>query len=242
MTFRFLVATLFAWACVVAEAHAQDSKDRYTPPSAEELAPMRSEYSAELSKIHEPPEMAKKPMQGRQPASSALIKVMDVVSALGSPEKATHSQRTAAIKEMVELAKNKELDNNIGRTILYSALATLACIDGADSQTVIGYANNAIGVEGDDALALRARMYLKAGKLGSALDDLEKIMADRNGRALVGGNADPRKDSAPCGWSIADFDAFENEPRALAAKGLYLSSFLGFNARAKGTCEGSGYP
>jgi tetratricopeptide (TPR) repeat protein len=214
-----------------------DSKDRYTPPTAEELAPMRPEYSAELAKIGEPPEMAKKPMQVRKPASSAVIKTMDVMSALGSPEKATHSQRAAAINDMLELAKNKELDNGIGRTTVYSALAALACIDGADSQTVIAYANNAIGDEGDDALALRARMYMKAGKLGNALDDLERIMVDRNGHALVGGDADPRKDSAPCGWSIADFDAFGNEPRALAAKGLYLSSFLAFNAKAKGTVK-----
>jgi tetratricopeptide (TPR) repeat protein len=214
-----------------------DSKDRYTPPTAEELAPMRPEYAAELAKIDEPPEMGKKPMQVRKPASAAAIKAMNVMSALGSPEKATHSQRAAAINDMLELAKNKELDDSIGRTTLYSALATLACIDGADSQTVIGYANNAIGDEGDDALALRARMYLKAGKLGNALNDLEKIMVDRNGHALIGGDADPRKDSAPCGWSIADFDAFGNEPRALAAKGLYLSSFLAFNAKAKGTVK-----
>jgi len=77
-------------------------------------------------------------------------------------------------------------------------------------------------------------MYLKAGKLGNALDDLEKIMVDRNGHALVGGDADPRKDSAPCGWSIADFDAFGDEPRALAAKGLYLSSFFALTPQRKG--------
>jgi len=94
---------------------------------------MRPEYSAELAKIAEPPEMAKKPMQVRKPASSAVIEVMNVMSALGSPEKATHSQRAAAINDMLELAKNKELDNSIGRTTLYGALATLACIDGADS-------------------------------------------------------------------------------------------------------------
>jgi tetratricopeptide (TPR) repeat protein len=214
-----------------------DSKDHYTPPTAEELAPMRPEYSAELAKIDEPPEMAKKPMQVRKPASSAAIKAMNVMSALGSPEKATHSQRAAAINDMLELAKNKELDDSIGRTTLYGALATLACIDGADSQTVIEYANNAIGDDGDDALALRARMYMKAGKLGNALDDLEKMMVDRNGHALVGGGVDPRKDSAPCSWSIADFDAFGNDPRALAAKGLYLSAFLAFGASTRGTVK-----
>jgi len=214
-----------------------DSKDGYTPPTAEELAPMRSEYSVELAKIDEPPEMAKKPMQVRKLASYEVIKLMNVLSALGSPEKATHSQRTAAINDMLVLTKNKELDDSFDRTTLYGALATVACIDGADSQTVIGYVNNAIDDEGDDALALRARMYLKAGKLRNALDDLEKIMVDRNGHALTGGDADPRKDSAPCGWSIADFDAFGNDPRALAAKGLYLSSFLAFGAQERGTVK-----
>lgn len=213
------------------------TKDSYIPPTAEELAPMRPEYSAELAKIDEPPEMAKKPMQARKPAPSAVIRVMNVMSALGSPEKATHSQRAAAINDMLELAKNKELDDSIGRTTLYSALAMLACIDGAHAQTVIGYATNAIGEEGGDALALRARMYLKEGKFGNALDDLEKIMADRNEQALVGGGADPRKDSAPCGWSIADLDAFGNDPRALAAKGLYLSSFLAYGAETRGTVK-----
>jgi tetratricopeptide (TPR) repeat protein len=125
----------------------------------------------------------------------------------------------------------------LSRTTLYGAIATLACIDGANPQTVIGYANNAISDDGDDALALRARMHLKATKFGNALDDLEKIMVHRNRRALVGGDADPRKDSSPCGWSIADFDAFGNDPRALAAKGLYLSSFLAFGAQSKGTVK-----
>lgn len=122
---------------------------------------------------------------------------------------------------------------------MYSAIATLACVDGVDAQTVIEYANNAIGEGDGDALALRARMYLKNGNFSKALDDLEKLMADRNGRALVGGGADPRKDSAPCDWSIADFDAFGNAPRALAAKGLYLSSFLAFGAQTRGTVEES---
>lgn len=62
-------------------------------------------------------------------------------------------------------------------------------------------------------------------------------MADRNEQALVGGDADPRKDSAPCGWSIADLDAFGNDPRALAAKGLYLSSFLAYGAETRGTVK-----
>ena len=199
---------------------------------------MRPEYSAELAKIDEPPEMARKPMQARKPAPS--IKAMNVMTALRSLDKATHNQRAAAINDMLELAKDKELDDTLGRTTLYGALAMVSCIDGADPQTVIGYANKAVGGEGDDALALRARMYLKAGKLGNALDDLEKIMVDRSGHALIGGDADPLKDSAPCGWSIADFDVFGNDPRALAAKGLYLSSFLAFGAQTRGTVKEAG--
>ncbi len=64
-------------------------------------------------------------------------------------------------------------------------------------------------------------------------------MVDRSGHALIGGDPDPRKDSAPCGWSIADFDVFGNDPRALAAKGLYLSSFLAFGAQTRGTVKES---
>ena len=213
------------------------TKDSYNPPTAEELAPMRPEYLAELAKIDEPPEIAEKPMRARKATSSAGMKVMDVMSALGSPEKATHRQRAAAINDMLELANSKDLDDRIGRPTLYSFLATLACVDGAHAQTVIGYANKAIGEEGGDALALRARMYLKDGKIGRALDDLERIMADRNGIALVGGDADPRKNSTSCGWSIADFDAFGSDPRALAAKGFYLSSFLGYGAGTRGTVK-----
>jgi tetratricopeptide (TPR) repeat protein len=233
------VIHVFLFGFLLAITHGADAADRYTPPTADELAPMRPEYSAELAKINEPPEMAKKPMQARKPAPSAMIKAMNVMTALGSPDKATHNQRAAAINDMLELTKDKELDDTLGRTTLYGALAMVACIDGADPQTVIEYANNAVGGAGDDALALRARMYLKADKLGNALDDLEKVMVDRSGHALIGGDPDPRKDSAPCGWSIADFDVFGNDPRALAAKGLYLSSFLAFGARTRGTVKES---
>lgn len=150
------------------------TKDSYIPPTAEELAPMRPEYSAELAKIDEPPEMAKKPMQARKPAPSAVIRVMNAMTALGSPEKATHSQRAAAINEMLELAKNKELDDGIGRTTLYSALAMLACVDGAHAETVIGYATNAIGEGDGDALARRARMYLKEASSATRLMTLRR--------------------------------------------------------------------
>ncbi len=197
---------------------------------------MRPEYLAELAKIDEPPEMARKPMQPRKPAPPAAIKLMHVMSALRSPERATHIERVAAIKDMLALSKTGEQGDTIGGPKLYNVIAMLACADGAPPQTVIRYASNAVGAdEGADALALRARMYQKVGRPGYALDDLQQIMADQNGHALVGGDADPRKKSAACGWSIADFDSFGEDPRAIAAKGLYLSSFLGYGAETRRT-------
>jgi tetratricopeptide (TPR) repeat protein len=198
---------------------------------------MRPEYLAELAKIHEPPEMAGKPMQVRKPASPRMVMVMNVMDAVGDPEKATHNQRSAAIHDLLELAKNKDVDDGMDDATIFSAVTTLACIDGADPRTVIGYANNA-GDSGD-VLALRARMYLKVGERSKALDDLEQIMGNGEGHALVGGGVDPRKDSAPCGWSIGDFDALGDDPRALASKGLYLNSFLGYGAEDRGTVKES---
>jgi hypothetical protein len=64
-------------------------------------------------------------------------------------------------------------------------------------------------------------------------------MADDKGHVLAGGDADPRKDSAACQWSIADFDALGDDPRALAAKGLYLSAFIGYGAESRGTVKDS---
>jgi hypothetical protein len=72
-----------------------------------------------------------------------------------------------------------------------------------------------------------------------ALDDLEKIMADGNGHALIGGDATPRRNSDSCQWSVADFDALGDNPRALAAKGLYLSSFIAYGAEDKGLVKES---
>jgi tetratricopeptide (TPR) repeat protein len=226
-------------ASVPADSQPDSRGKGYTPPTAEEMAPMRPEYMAELAKIHEPPEMASKPMQVRKAVSPRVVKLGNVMNAVGSPEKATHQQRATAIRELLEFANSAEKDDGIDKVITYSAIAGMACLDGADPQTVIGYAKNAIGDNGDDALALRARMYLQAGDRNKALDDLEKVMADGDGHVLVGGDADPRKDSVPCGWSIADFDALGDDPRALAAKGLYLSSFIGYNAEAKGTVKES---
>lgn len=215
------------------------SRDKgYTPPTAEELAPMRPEYMAELTKIHEPPEMAGKPMQVRKAASPRLVKLGNVINAIGSPEKATHQQRATAIRELLEFAKSTEQDDVIDKVTTYSVIAVIACLDGADPHTVIGYASNAID-NSDDTLALRARMYLKVGDKSRALDDLETLMASGDGHALVGGDAEPRKDSAPCGWSIADFDALGDAPRAPAAKGLYLSSFIRYGAETRGTVKES---
>jgi tetratricopeptide (TPR) repeat protein len=215
------------------------SKDKgYAPPTAEEMAPMRPEYMAELAKIPEPPEMASKPMQVRKAVSPNMLKLGNVMNAVGSPDKATHQQRATAIRELLEIANSTEQDDGVDKSMTYGVIAIVACLDGADPQTVIGYAGNAID-DSDDALALRARMYLQAGDRNKALDDLEKVMADDKGHALAGGDADPRKDSAACRWSIADFDALGDDPRALAAKGLYLSAFIGYGAENRGTVKDS---
>ena len=219
--------------------------DTYTPPTAEEMAPLRPEYLAELAKIHEPPEMAGKPMQIRKPAPPSAMRAMKAMSAVGAPEKATHEQRVTAIRELLEIANDKEQDSGINRSITYGAIATLACIDGSEPQTVIGYASNSIDDHNDakssryDSIALRARMYLRAGDREKALNDLERILVDGEGRALVGGGTDPKRESVRCGWGTADFDALGDDPRALTAKGLYLNSFLSFGAGNRGTVKAS---
>ena len=220
------------------ENKADSTGYNYTPPTKEEMAPMRPEYLAALAKVHEPPEMAGKPMQVRKVLSPNAMKLGDEMSALGSPEKATHEQRAAAIKELLAIADSKDRDEEVDRPIVYGAVAAMACIDGVEPLTIIGYASNTLG-DGDDTLALRARMYLKTGDRVKALDDLEKIMADGKGHSLGGGEVDPRQESTPCGWSVADFDALGDDPRALAAKGLYLSSFLAFGAQDRGVVKES---
>jgi tetratricopeptide (TPR) repeat protein len=220
-------------------AQPPNSKSKaYYPPSAEEMAPMRSEYLAELSKILEPPEMAGRPMQARKAASPRMIKLGNVMGAVGSPEKATHEQRAEAVRALLEIANGQQEDDGFNRTVTYGAIAAIACLDGVAPQTIIEYASSAIGDDGDSR-ALRARMYLRAGDKDKALDDLEKVMAGNDGHALAGGEANPHKESAPCGWSIADFDALGDDPRALAAKGLYLSSFIGYGAEDRGTVKES---
>ena len=191
------------------------------------MAPLSEGYLAVLAQIHEPPEMVGKPMQVRKPVSPAVLKVDNVLSSANSPEKATHEQRTKAIRDLLEIANSKEQDDGVDRALIYGVIAVTACIDGVEPKTIIGYATDAMD-DADDAVALRARMYLKAGERSNALDDLERIMADGEGHALVSGEVTPRPDSVPCGWGIADFDAFGDDPRALAAKGLYLSSFIAY--------------
>lgn len=211
----------------------------YAPPTAEEMAPMRPAYLAVLATIREPPEMADKPMQVRKAVPPEIVKEFeDAMSGLG--DKANHNQRVTAIHKLLELAMNKQAEDQLGRATMYGAIAMAACLDGDDSQTVIGYANKGVGGDDDNMLALRARMYLKEGERGKALDDLEKIMADNKGNALLlDDGVAPRKGSDPCSWSIADIDALGNDPRALAAKGLYLSSFIGFGAEDKGAVKES---
>ena len=209
----------------------------YAPPTAEEMAPMRPEYVAELSKVHEPPEMASKPMQVRKAVSPSMVKLGNAMNAVGSPEKATHQQRQTAIRELLEIANSAEQSDGIDKGITFGAIAGMACLDGADPQTIIGYAS--IAIDDGDVLALRARMYLRAGDRIKALNDLQSIMAEGDRQVLAGGDTEPRNDSAACGWSLADFDALGDDPRALAAKGLYLSSFIGYGAANKGTVKES---
>jgi hypothetical protein len=140
---------------------------------------------------------------------------------------------------MLALAKNKEINGSSGQGTLYGAIANLACINGADAETVIGYVDKASAVDDDDALSLRARMFLKLRRFEDSLNDLEKVMANRGGHALTDGGVDPHKSSTPCGWSLSDFEAFGDAPRALSAKAYYLSSFLAFGAQSRGTVKES---
>ncbi len=127
----------------------------YTPPNAEEMSPMPPEYMAQLAKIHEPPEMANKPMHVRKAVSPSVMKLGNAVNAVGSPEKATHQQRATAIRVLLEIANSTERDDGVDKGMTYGAIAVIACLYGAEPQTIIGYASKAIG-DGDDAIALRA--------------------------------------------------------------------------------------
>jgi tetratricopeptide (TPR) repeat protein len=236
---------IFALAAFSAAPIAIAGADSYTPPTTEETAQLRPEYLAELNKIHEPPEMAELPMQVRKAVPDNVLKIGKAISSLGNPEKATHDQRVTAIHDLLELSNGLEQDSGFSKAVLYGAIAVTACLDGSDPAVITQYATDAAGYSDDksdnsgDALALRARMYLRAGNREKALNDLEKIMADGNGHALVDSGADPRKESSTCGWSLADFDALGDDARALAAKGLYQSAFIAYGAEDRGTVKES---
>ncbi len=206
------------------------------------MAPLRPAYLAELAKIHEPPEMAGKPMQVRKAVPGAS-KIMDAMNGIRDPDKMTHEQREASVRKLLAFADDGDGQGTIPRGLTFGVVATLACFDGSDPKTVIGYTNSSIDDHSDgnsgryDSIALRSRMYLRAGDREKALKDLEEILAAAEGNSLVGGGVDPRKESNKCGWSIADFDALGDDPRALAAKGLYLSTFLNFGAGDRGTVK-----
>lgn len=212
------------------------SRNDYVPPTAAEMSPMPSAYLEELAKIHEPPEMADKPMQVRRPVLPAVREIGDVINALGSPDKATHAQRVAALHKLIALAGDNHPSGLAATT--YGAIATIACINGDSPKTVIEYTrkatgNNDNGARGYD-LALRARMYLTEGNKSQSLDDLEKLMVRNDGGALLlDGGVAPQNKPTTCGWSIPSLDGFGSDPRGLAAKGLYLSSFVGFGYENK---------
>jgi hypothetical protein len=115
--------------------------------------------------------MAGKPMQVRKAVPPSVSKALYVMSTVGKLEKATHEQRATAIHALLELGTKKEPETGIDKASTYGAIAIIACIDGAPPQKVIEYATNAIA-DGDDALALRARMHLKEGNRGKALETL----------------------------------------------------------------------
>ncbi len=192
---------------------------------------MPPSYLAALATIHEPPEMANKPMQVRRPVPAVYGKVLAALKEIRSPDKATPAQLATGMSELLALTTGKLP----GRTasMIYGAIAGTACFARKSPSTVIGYATKAIG-QGDSSdngfmLALRARMYLAEGNKQAALDDLQKLMVEGNGNAMIlDGGVAPREHVAACDWSIPSLDAFGNDPRGLAAKGLYLSSFLAF--------------
>lgn len=207
----------------------------YTPPSDEESAPMRPGYAAELAKIHEPPEMARKPMQVRKAIAPNAIALSKALSAMGVPEKATHQQRETAIREMLKIVESAKDGDGVDRAATYGAVAMIACLNRATSQDIVGYLNHA-GAD-SDALALRARTYLRAGDRAKALEDLERILEAGDGHVLAGGDVDPRKGSVQCGWGLTDIDALGSDPRAIVVKGLYLSAFIGYGANHRGTVK-----
>jgi hypothetical protein len=101
------------------------------------MAPMRPEYMAELAKIHEPPEMANKPMQVRKAVSPSVVKIGNVIAAVGAPEKANLAQRATAVRKLLEIASSAGPGDGVDRDITYSAIAGIACLDGTDPQGMV---------------------------------------------------------------------------------------------------------
>ncbi len=75
-------------------------------------------------------EMAGKPMQVRKAVSPNTVKLGNVMNAVGSPEKATHQQRAAAIRELLKIANSAEHDNGVDKSTTYGVIAIVACLDG----------------------------------------------------------------------------------------------------------------
>src|SRR5260370_13180691 len=155
--------------------------------------------------------MSGKTMKVRKIASPKLGKLANVMSTNGAPEKATHEQRQAAIRQLLDIAVSSEQGDGLSKTMVYGAIAVMSCLDGEDPNTTIGYATSALG-DGDDGLALRARMYLKAGDKAKALDDIESVMADGDRHPLVSGDAGPRKSTPHCLWIRSAFAPLVDDP------------------------------
>src|SRR5437763_65757 len=100
------------------EATAKTVRNSYSPPTAEELAPLRSEYLAELAKIHEPPEFALKPMSVRKPVSSTIEKLFNAMPS-ASPERASHEQRAKEIQELLKIVGEIDPSDTSDRSMAY---------------------------------------------------------------------------------------------------------------------------
>src|SRR5580700_4517520 len=116
-----ILVVLVASVCTATAAFGQ-GRDAYEPPTAEEMAQLRPEYMAELAKIHEPPEMARKPLQVRKAVSPSVLRLGNVMNAVGSPDKATHQQRATAIGELLEIANSNAQDDGVDRTVTYGVI------------------------------------------------------------------------------------------------------------------------
>ena len=225
----FLLVSAYVCANPVSKgAEAALPHDGYAPPTASEMAAMSPRYLAELATIHEPPEITNTPMQARRPVPVGVEKVLAAIKGIRSPDKATPAQLEATLNELGALTSTK-LPSDVA-SMVYGMMAEMTCFARKSPSAVITYATKAIG-GGDSSfsnsmLALRARMYLAAGNKRAVLDDLQKLMVSDSGNAmLLGGETEPRKRAAPCDWSIPSLDKLADDPRGLAAKGLYLSAF-----------------